>query len=257
MKRIDFLGVPGIGKSTVYNHLVKVRASQKDYLFSMEARHQARTRVIARKNKTAGLIISSLVGLETFRKMFSHSVYLTGDQTRAAVEQCNREYKDYLETCAAAVARKSSDPVHMLLGCHWLTGKIEEFIFLNNNLTGDSRVVFDESLSQKVFGLTDLFTTNDTFIKDYFTTVPLPAAVVSLTGEPPLVLGRLEKKARGNIAHRHLKSEELASWVALACQLVEEAKTIYLKRGVKVLTVPAGAEPEENARLINDYLTCL
>lgn len=257
MKRIDFLGVPGSGKSTVYKHLRKHRASHKTYLFAAEARHMARTKIIGRENRVKGLFINTLLASKTFRKLFGQSVYLTGDQTRAALEQCSHEYKEFLQACADGALQKSSDPAHMLLGYYWLTGKIEEFYFLQNNLNQDTRVVFDESLSQKIFGLTDLFADNNQFIKDYFSTIPQPAAVVALTGEPSLLLGYLEKKARHNIAHRKLSSDEQVRWLEQGCRLIELAKTVYRRRGVKVLDLSAAAKPAENARLVNDFLTDL
>lgn len=255
MKRIDLLGVPGSGKSTVYKHLRKIRATQQSYLFAAEARHMARTKIIGRENKIKGLFINTLLASKAFRKVFGQSVYLTGDQTRAAIEQCSQEYKEFLEACAEGGLQKRSDPAHMLLGYYWLTGKIEEFYFLENILDQDTRVVFDESLSQKIFGLTDLLTVDEQFIKDYFRTVPQPAAVIVLTGEPSLILSYLEQKARHNIAHRNLSSDEQIRWLEQGCRLVELAKTIYHQRGVKVLDLSAVAKPAQNARLVNDFLT--
>ncbi len=257
MKRVDFFGVPGVGKSTVFHSLRTVRKSSQDFCFPEEARRLSIAKVLTNKSTLKHKLVGSLIKYKLLYDLFGKSPLLSRSSLKDAMMYFDDEYEGFLLSCALGVSHKIKDPCHLLLGAAWLANVIEEHYFFHSYLDDITKVIFDESLSQKVFGISDCLNLNDRIVIDYFNTMPLPQGVVLIEEGLSIIKSRLQKRSNILISHRFLSDEDLSLWIEKACTVVSIAKEVLLARKVKVLKLSALDEPINNAKKVREFICCL
>ncbi len=253
MKRIDFLGVPGTGKSTICNELVKVRSSFEDYCFPQEARRIIEAKALLQKksikNKAAGYLISN----RFFSSFFKKSLY-TGFSLKEELNAFYEKNGEFLSVCAMCVSEKVDSPNHKLLGATWLTKIIAEYHFLNRSINYDLKVVFDESLSQKIFGVSDVLNFKYELVSRYFKTMPKPDGLIIVKGDVSTIKRRLFGRTKINTGHIKLNEKEISTWIENANKLVDLGEIVLKDRNIRTVEVPASNDPQTNARLIYEFI---
>lgn len=257
MKNVDLIGIPGIGKSTILKALEEKRSAGAGYLFPPAANRLAARRALSggpsyRERLAAGLLCSAPFYRPVGRLLIARKGF-----RKNALSAYAENHAPFLENCARGLAAKGDDPAHMLLGATWLTRKIEEYYFLEAYLDRDCRVIFDESLLQKVFGTWDVAAPDYDGIKEYFYHLPLPAGVIMIEGPAELAAARIRQRSKLITAHRNLAEEELMQWLEKAGAIVDLAGSVLKERRVNILVIAAAAPARDNAREIDRYMTNL
>ena len=257
MKQVDLLGIPGIGKSTVMKALEKNHSSKSGYLFPRAAKRLAAHKAFSGSPSYQERLAASLLCSAPFYRPIGRLLIARKGFQKKALYSYAENHSPFLENCAKGLAGKSQDPAHMLLGATWLTKKIEEYYFLERYLDQKSRVIFDESLLQKVFGTWDVTALDPEGIKNFFYHVPQPSGAIIIEGPANLTAKRIKQRAKVITAHRNLETKELIAWVEKAGTIIDLARKTLAERKVKILLLSAASTAEDNAREIDNFMTTL
>ncbi len=254
MKNVDLLGIPGVGKSTILKALEKNYSSKKRYLFPRAANRLAARKVLSASPSYQERLAANLLCSAPLYRTIGRLLIARKDYQKKALFSYTKNHYPFLDNCAKGLATKSQDPAQMLLGATWLTNKIKEYYFLDRYLDQSCRVIFDESLLQKVFGIWEVTALDLEGIKNYFYHLPLPAGVIIVEGPAELIATRIKQRAKVITAHRNLEAEELISWLEKAGTIIDIARETLTERKVKVLVISATSAAEDNARAIDNYM---
>lgn len=131
-------------------------------------------------------------------------------------------------------------------------------IALLEELLENETVLFDESLSQKVYAVMPWDRGNKAHARRYFEHIPMPTVLIHLDADPAQVVRQVRERERatGKLipGHRGLSDEELMSHTEacldVACIGAESLK----ERGCPVLSLTASESPEQNAWRATEFI---
>lgn len=293
MKRIDFLGANGIGKSTVYAHLLKRRrgAQAPSWLTLIEAKRRIAVQDLMRRRSTMDLARAATCYLPKMGKVFAEAYTIR--KAENAFAEGGHPYQPFFEHCVETLmgaARPSSQrtaqgtegmqrvvggmgvaiPGPMTtplpaaavrkgvtptqyLSLSRIFGRLKELCLLEPL---EETVVFDESLTHTLTGmLTDI--PSDLSVRAHFEEIPLPDGVVHLRASEDEVLRRIfiKQRSRGPIVrHRGLDEDELRRKARRTLRIAEIGASTLEWRGARMLRIDATEEPEANAEKIEEFI---
>lgn len=242
MQRVDFLGAPGVGKSTLYGALLKRRSRTRTrWLTPSEAKVLvARQRALQggwkKKLATVGLSFPPVQGVL--------ADYLTRSDADRAL-RLNEGLGTYLELWEKALGDVLSSRERVLALVSWVHRTSELALF--TAYLGNRVVLYDESYSKLICGWLTGLGASMAFITEFFGAAPAPAAVVWLVDpEPesiaPRLLKRVERKhgrdGQGRLQFGGIRwwhEEELSAYVEERLRYDGEAVRVLGERGVPVL----------------------
>lgn len=235
MNRVEFFGVPGVGKSTLYKSLIS-RNKGKSYITEADAKLLTESNIIFKnknfRNKYVIKILNKFYRLKLFKRVEKFNFY------DFIVDK--EKYNDLFEIVLKFSSIKDRQINRRLLGAHWFMGKFENVI-MYENYPLDDLVVLDESLMQKIFSLIEIYDKNyENEIHEYFLNLPKPAGIIACNTSIEKIMQRILKRSKnGVVRHIHLNKsrKELESVVALQNKIYEVGTNIMIKRGVSVKQV--------------------
>ena len=156
MKRIDFLGAPGVGKSTINKQLINSQRKSSSWITPKEAELKlAREYLdnIPNKNKKellAKIALSNALFEPLRSTIVNKIINRIGSETIWANREKNNEF---LNQALLGACIEEKDPIRRLMGINWFFDVVKTVAVVENSDYEDI-VLFDESLSQKVYGVT-------------------------------------------------------------------------------------------------------
>jgi len=271
MKRIDFMGLPGSGKSTLYNALLKERRHGENWLAFAEAKKKAIGLYILQTGQKSGLkskIISDvkarLITSDFFNRQINlvkyfissrqDQIYLRfADENDAFIKACAGSFKECIDIGTLSSRR-------FFLSAKWSVQKFSEIQLLQEMLDKEEIVIFEESLCHKVFEmvnfdyspLTDLQLRH---VENIYLTLPLPHAVVFCNEDSALIEKRLLLRPRLRQSEMLIYGgQSIRRWIADARIMVEAGKGILKKRGVNLLELPEGEYIDTKINMLKLFL---
>ena len=239
MVRIDLLGAPGAGKSTLYEGMVETRwrnTREKQWITPKEAQVQ----VVRRRS----------VSSQSFREItYRVSTYLPVIRRFACKRVCapisrrlfinNREeWEPFLTVCGDTVP---TDQIVWHQRMCWLYEKAQEVNFLRECLHSEV-VIWDESLLHKIITLGLCISQAYRMLDDMLSKMPLPDAVIHCTAKSEIVFQRMESRCSGSDASvvevfRGRDEADRHRNARKGVELANEAAKIMRLVGVPVVTV--------------------
>jgi len=256
MKRIDFLGAPGVGKSTTYKALVNNRRKKDSWLTPKEAKNKIAYEFF-KKDAYSKKKLLTLYNFKhsLFKRKYNRSINrIITEQQKDIFWEKQNEYKDFLEIALKGVSIKEKEPLRRILGINWFYIIFSDVIFIENSNLPEI-VVFDESLSQKVYGITHNckgFFENT--IKDYFRNIPLPQALIYCKLDPKETFNRIKNRRKIIPGHRQLESDQLNNNIKVQLEIAERGADILKNRNVGVLEIDLNDSLEFNIEIISNFL---
>ncbi len=291
MKRIDFLGASGIGKSTIFERLIERRKKfpEPSWLTRIEAKRQIAFGELVERRSPKSLAKAATCYLPRMGQVFVDAYTLRSAERAFANEP--GEYGEFFEHClhhltgsrrspasltstrantgarATArhvaraprppgyeppVARRAEPTVYVTLS--WLFGRIKELCLLDSV---PKTVVFDESLAHSTAGLlTDVST--DLAVRTHFEAMPVPDGLIHLTAPEDEILRRLEERReqRGasTVRHANVDDHQLRRRTQRLLRISQIGASTLQWRGVRLLSLDALDSPEKNARKVEAFI---
>jgi hypothetical protein len=259
MKRIDFLGAPGVGKSTLYLSLLNNRKNKDIWISPQELLEFRILEEISKRKSSKFNIIKFLGDYLIFFKPLS-KIYLSS-KVQALLNHAFSERKDsYNELIGAALSAEQlieKEHVRRLLGITWFFDVLKTVsVVETSNL--DKLVLFDESICQKVFGITNCdFVIEEQKIQNYFSFIPLPDLLVYFYLDPELNYNRIINRQKIIPSHKNLNMEELQKKILIHSKITDLGTEVLKDRGCKVLKLDMSKDLNLNLEFLHKNLEIL
>jgi len=264
MKRIEFFGVPGVGKTATYRALKSLRNSKREWLLFSEAKRVSVNNYICQnkglnnKQRLVSLIQRLFINVPVAETIIGvgEGKYLAKRNDQGQFMRFAEEYDTFISNCAEGLLHTNRAAYRRLLGAHLLINTVNDISFLDQHLD-DIKVVFDESITQKVFGVIDI-EASDCKEKayNYFISMPEPQGVVVFEGDSMTIDKRLKQRylEEGKLVPAHRNMDNYTNWIESASEIVKVGKRVFCEKEVKMLELSAKASVHENAKLIREFV---
>ena len=259
MKRIDLMGVPGVGKSTLYKKLIKCRNKNFKFLTLEEAKF-----LIARKHSTKAkkTMKDSLKDFLLITRVYKIT---TPDLPDIVLRKKKREFlwdskekmDDFIDKSIKLIEESDRISLLKLYDFSYFCESLENVLLLKKS-TDEATVLIDESLAKRPF----LSHRDDKEyldrISEYFYNMPIPDGIVFFRSSTSEVLARIEerKKKQGKIipGHKDLSKDELRKHVKAQIHVSEYGLTILRKRNIPILILDASNPIKTNSEKVISFI---
>ncbi|MCC5931457.1 MAG: hypothetical protein JJU28_19575 [Cyclobacteriaceae bacterium] len=244
MKRIDFMGPSGVGKSYLLDHLKRERNRiRKDWLTETEA-----------------------LKLVPFKKLYylpvTRSISRISEiEEKKAFKNCYKDWNNFFTVCRLGLNNYDSGSKNFYRSVSKLLKTSKKVRLLEKTI--NKKIIFDQSLSQKlffIFGSNPKDIDSD-LIKQYFFSMPKPKLLVVLTASNEVIYKRILKRrveeGRGGVEYSGAKGEELINRINLFLEWTEIAIDTVKKNHGNVLVLNTAVGIEENCTKIINSIKCL
>lgn len=252
MKRIDMLAAPGSGKSTV---VAQFRATGEiTWTLPGEALSLA-----ALAASEEGVHMSWCKRLLRTLPLVKHrgldNVVRIGEK-QAFFEYANN-CTEFLTNTREALALPGRSEYRRAEGYYYFIITLRRLAFLEKWMD-DATVLFDESLSHKVYAVMPCDRGNENHARGYFEHMPVPAGLVHLDADADLVVKRIRERQcqTGKLipGHRGLDDDALWHQTDASLHFARLGAQALRQRGVPVLSLDASEAPGENARKVQVFI---
>ncbi|MFA5603083.1 MAG: hypothetical protein WDA21_05105 [Bacilli bacterium] len=239
MIRVDFLGSPGVGKTSLYKELLRDKNKCFSSIDSIK-------RVLALDYLTKK---SNLNYKEQLAKFILFSNYLFKPLEFKALNKVIHRasydilfedktiIQEFLNTVLLGINFVEKDPLLNLMGIEWFFDTLKIAVLVEkNNL--NKIALFDESLSQKVFGVTYL--KNGYYekqVEKYFLSLIPPKVLIHCDLHTEEIFNRIRKRKKIIPEHRNISEQELKEIIKIQRNVANVGSLILKDRGVKVVTL--------------------
>lgn len=254
MKRVDFIGAAGVGKTTIIKNLLKIRYKNIPWVTCSEAKREVKARDFKKKKYSArdyfeilGYLLKGKWHIPIDSKSINH--YILNNFL-------DKEY--LLDVCLRCLALASNDSSYIRAKrIQMLMYTIEDIILLERKGI-DKTVVFDHSLSRLVFqyGIDQENKFGAFKTKDIINKKDLPDSFVYLRADASTIINRIEERNKINASHRLLgNNDKIEKEVYFDLKKSELAYNTLISLGVNGIVVNASNTIGKNSRLINKFLS--
>lgn len=254
IKRIDFLGAPGIGKSTIYTQFTKRFGRKLGIVPEFEARTRAARAYSYRLPKKEGLISRFVLFFPKFRNPYVVSL---------EDKICDKHFRKYVDvngdlfsTIHNSFCCSEKDNYRRQFGYNSVISKLKIFCSLDSYYAG--LVLSDESLSQKVYGINPSDKLDKAFVISYFENIPVPNYLIYFYANASAVVKRIKgrdlKGGKMIPGHTGKSLDELLEMTETALKISEIGSKILEQRGAKVLKLNAQENTEDNLNALAEFL---
>lgn len=246
MGRIDFLGAPGVGKSTIYKALlsfISISTQNKKYYSEEEAiLYSVRNYIRKNKNLEAFLIDILLI----FRKIRNPYISSIEEKINKKIfEEFVLEHEKLFELVDRAYCMSDKSLYRKQYGYLSFNRKIRKYAILKECFP--YIVIADESLSQKVYGVNPSECFNAQIIKAYFNTITVPNFLIHCVNDEVEVVNRILAREKTIPGHQGLTEAELVEKTKSSLLIAEIGAEILQQRGAQVIEVDTAKQVQENA----------
>ena len=179
MRRIDIIGAPGVGKTTVYNALLKLHNRQDKWLTLEEAKILIAKRYVCGNYRSlkefARLLILHTVNIKVVQNKLSEKIYTSLGKN--ALKERLEEWMPFIEFCSESLGDNNKPPYYRFLLARWFLDQLEDVALVESFNLNDHIVVFAESLAQRATGLMPWSKSRGNSSEKYFKLMPSPDAV--------------------------------------------------------------------------------
>jgi len=252
MRRIDFLGAPGVGKSTIYRSLIDNRGNESKLLTLEEGKIKFAKAQLERhnlsRNEQLNKIILNFPLLKPFhKKLIKNIVYHAENRIIWDEKEKNSEFLNY---ALAGTSNIQKPAIRRLMGINWFF-EIYKNIIMFDEFEDENFVLFDESLPQKIYGVTysdNVIDKNQ--VSGYFMTMPLPACLVYCKLNHEEAFKRLKTRDKVIPGHRGIKNEDLLNRIKNQIEVSSTGAEILKDRGCDIIEIDMSLGLKQNT----DYL---
>jgi len=244
MKRVEFFGPMGAGKSTIYNGLSKSSLLGSDTIA---------------KNEVYRILLKEVKQNSIFKYFFLKFVLNTTIKHRVF---SNYDFHHYLRDDKAAARlihfilkeieiEKSSDKAKTLVRLNFLLKDLADVVILQK-YSNKKRVVHDESLVQR--GLSFALDKTLSDLDSFFNNSILPDAVVYVSAPLETLKKRVKYRAKTNIGFSGKKTPPLNK-IEDSFAIAEKISAILEKKNnIKLLKIDSENNPLSNVNKISNWI---
>jgi len=239
MERIDFLGAPGVGKSSLLNYLLNKSHYHRQILKPDKAKIILAKEYLKASHRSYIYFLVSIVfrfcTFSRIRTLFANEILKNAEDDNLWNKR--DQYKAFINNVLEIATSSKKDPIITLFGINRFFN-VSKYTFLLEFSKQEGIVLFDESLSQKVYGLVNCENYLDQeAIKKYFTYMPLPRCLVYCYLDLENLLDRIKKRNKIILPHRNLSEEQLRIVCRNQLEVASIGKEVLESRGCNIIQI--------------------
>lgn len=263
MRRIEFLGVEGIGKTTLYKELVRCRSKRDKWMTTEEARLKIASEYL-KNNPTSfkNHIMGALLKFNKSKWIQSNicdSVLSIPQEINFLTH--NGLYRDFLSNILKFYSTNDYPPELTIIRIARLYQAINKLTYLENFVS--EKVFLSESDNISMGGLF-LWKGQNELINEFFYTMPLPIGLIYCYLDQEEAIKRIiERKNKRIITIEHrdpenynliLDNDRLREIIQNQSNIASIGVNILRNRGVKILKINMGDTLVCNVEKISNFL---
>ncbi|MBS4033662.1 MAG: deoxynucleoside kinase [Ignavibacterium sp.] len=258
MKRIDIIGAPGVGKSTLVNLLLEKRKNTSVWLTVDEAKTLIAKEEIKNNysiiKRLLGLLILNIINKKKLRECFRDMVNETVE--KKAFQEKLELWEPFIEFCVNCVGDHNKDAYYRLLLANSFLHIIKDVALIERSKI-KTKVVFDYSLSQNVTGLISWnYEVGSKLSKEYFELMPRPDALIYIEATPEIIVDRIIQRSSEIIItqHRELSSKEILQRTKITISNISSGVRVLQDKGIPILTIDSTQSLDDAAYFCSEFL---
>lgn len=251
LKTIEICGLPGSGKSTLINNLLKLR-NRKDPEFLMidEAIYTAKLQAFPNRltlffsSKLPKFIVSRII------KILDTNMNSTMNAEEKLI--FDGKYDEFISNSFTAAATVQSTLSYRLKTVEWFIHQIRSIALVESLQVPNLPILIDEGLLNRSYGFG--ISSSD---HPYFITMPIPRAILYLEIDPIVAMERIRSRMSTRIINRHsnLTHSEIQHDLYQNKKTLEEGLEVIEQRGGIVHRIDASQLPGNTALNVLDLLS--
>lgn len=267
MKRIEFLGVEGIGKTTLFNELLRQRKKKDLWMTTEEARIDCARNHLIENDRTVHQKIIEIFLKFNINKWFQY--HLCNDVLQPLEQNCllkpNESYQKFWIHLVKYYDLSEKMPqlgLNRITGLFYLTYKL---VYLDNYES--QRIFLSENDSISMGGLLLPYwkkSHNEQMIKEFYFHMPSPVGLIFCYLDHAETLKRIRNRQNDGIisfSHRDpddntliVDNNHLSKIIQIQAEIASIGVDILRERGVKVLELNMEKSFQNNVVKISEFL---
>jgi hypothetical protein len=240
MIRIDMVGPPGVGKTTFYNYMSRNRKKPFEWYTVTEGQKKA---VLEAMKSTIGLS-SKYYLLKLLLQLPTVSDHIVRDARHKKswneFEGFINTYKEFFTLVSMKNNGVNANITQKIKYYLSFIDTLKLYSFINTWIKDDC-VLWDESITHKIFAVMPWNVTYIDVVEKYCSTMPLPDAVICIADTPvsitKKIIDRQSASGRVTLAHRSKDEEELTRLNYHALMIMEKSIQVLSSLGVPSLII--------------------
>lgn len=235
MKHVEFLGIPGSGKTSLMSALVKSLNSGKSSVLTSD---EVMSRVLCQRSILLGNACKVLkVAPNRIKQFVFRRLFLLSESRCAAIARFIYKHPDLSCKIFQMIDRSSQNEYHEKLAC-WFADLFALYQSSVDALDTDEIIVIDEGFANRALTLFG-YDSDAAFImslKYYLSQVPLPDMVIAIDVPVEIAMERVLKRGLP-LRMRNLKAEDQIKTLFQCQECVVKTARILEANGVSVLRI--------------------
>jgi len=254
LNRIDLVGAPGVGKSTLYRELVKRRCAEDTWMTPDELRLViAATESVGDVHSTRDFIFVKLLNIRIFKRVHPFLSDMVLSKYPKLFLWENREQEAALDQLLKAIASSPYPANIKLVRYCWLLERSQQVALFQKLAALHMTVLCDDSLAQQLITLGP-WSSEEALgnLNAFYDLLGELSAIIFLDADDTVVLERLEtrRNTRINTAHRGLNNLELAMEIKKNLKSARQLADSIEEKGIVVIRVNAADPLDEQVRSV-------
>ena len=257
MKRIELIGPAGVGKSTLYNSLLKIRKSSSQWLTTKEANFNIVSHLLSSRKKMSSLLYKPQLHVPLITGFINRSILK--NEYKVAIYERDKEWREFIYSVLQFKLEDESESVKILYRYNWLLSRLEEAALLEKYFP-DNVVIIDESICQKIWPLILPLPSNsiNEAGNSLYRICPTPNGIIHITCSPDVIFSRLKNREANKdhwmIGFKGLSDKSLYEQIEKSIQLTEICSKVMRERGVSILEIDAELNKDEQVKKVNSFI---
>jgi nuclear transport factor 2 (NTF2) superfamily protein len=258
MKRIDLVGLSGVGKSTVLDALSGRNNRGKRNVAWHTAKDALKIVAQQKTKETKGIfnnLCYYLIEFEGLKRVLIHH-YTYKLKANLFINQWSKVNRTFLSECLSILRNASINQMpdsiaEQYFRIRWLLNTAENIALLEEYFS-DGCILYDESLIQKTVYLLTSVKSSIEDAKPVFDSIPHPAGIIYFNSDPDLSVNRLLKRVNG--IERRKETENVIQEAHCAHIYFKELIVRLRNKGIPILDVDAAKPINQQVDVIQAFL---
>lgn len=245
MKRIDFFGCCGVGKTTLYKSLEGY--APRDWQTYNQAVFDA-AETLYRRLKLVNVLLPARVRLFLCQRVLDREV------ERKIWPHVKERYSEFLRLCLELASLSNQDELMIYKTLQLLYTDVFRVMIAGEKARAEKIVFFDESLPNKAFLIVG---DNCAHAEQFYLNMPLPQGIVHVYADKEIIFERVRERAkRGHIAlsHLNLNEEQVMHRIESEQAVCQTGVSVLRGRGVPILELNAGWPADQSINAFRNFL---
>lgn len=254
MKRIDLIGAPGVGKSTLYKDIIKNFYDPAKCIDEYSAIKFSLYKYYHNKGVISwSVFLRFMPDIKVVRRVINSKSMPIGKE----FEDYVNEYYNFIDIVNNFYCNSDKDNYRKIYGYHWMIKTLINWSFYDRWLDHYT-ILSDESLSQKFIGVIPSLDNYEKELKEYFFNYPVPNGLINLYNSPYHIVEQIKKRKKNEDylipAHKNKNDSDILSYTKKVLTIFNNISSTLSNMGVEVINIDMSKDRSIILSKIKDFI---